>query len=176
VDGATTDHLAPQLGKVPSDASHLVVSIGGNDALGDLDMLTQPVSSTTEALWVFADRAHRFESSYRAALREVQRLELPVTICTIYNGNLSMDEAEVARIALMIFNDAILRTAFENGFGLIDLRSVCSEPEDYANPIEPSGPGGRKIAETIKRAIVTEQGCDSRVFAGTTSPKSQAKT
>ena len=167
VDGATTEHLAPQLGKVPSDASHLVVSIGGNDALMNLDMLTQRVSSTAEALFVLADRARRFESSYRSALSKVRALELPITACTIYNGDLPSDQVEVARIALMIFNDAILRVAFENGFGVIDLRSVCSDPADYANPIEPSGPGGRKIAEMIKRALVTEhEGCDSRVFAG----------
>ena len=167
VDGATTEDVQRQLGKVPSDASDLVVSIGGNDALMNLDMLTQRVSSTAEALFVLAERAHRFEASYRSALRKVHALERPITACTIYNGNLPSDQAEVARIALMIFNDAILRVAFENGFGVIDLRSVCSDPSDYANPIEPSGPGGRKIAETIKRALVTEhEGCDSRVFAG----------
>ena len=33
VDGALTRDLASQLACVPGDASHLVVSIGGNDAL-----------------------------------------------------------------------------------------------------------------------------------------------
>jgi hypothetical protein len=32
---------------------------------------------------------------------------------------------------------------------VIDLRFVCSSPEDYANPIEPSSKGGAKIARCI---------------------------
>jgi hypothetical protein len=30
---------------------------------------------------------------------------------------------------------------------------VCSEPTDYANPIEPSSLGGAKIARAIVRAL-----------------------
>jgi hypothetical protein len=36
---------------------------------------------------------------------------------------------------------------------VIELRLVCSEPEDYANPIEPSVQGGAKIARAIARAV-----------------------
>ena len=43
-----------------------------------------------------------------------------------------------ASTALNAFNDVILRAAFETGTPLIDLRLVCSDPGDYANPIEPS--------------------------------------
>jgi hypothetical protein len=35
----------------------------------------------------------------------------------------------------------------------IDLRLVCTEPADYANPIEPSGRGGLKIAGAIARSL-----------------------
>ena len=54
-------------------------------------------------------------------------------------------------IALMVFNDVIIRTAVENDLRVIDLRSICAAAEDCANPIEPSSVGGGKIA----RAIVT---------------------
>jgi hypothetical protein len=30
---------------------------------------------------------------------------------------------------------------------------VCDEPADYANPIEPSAQGGRKIARVIARVV-----------------------
>ena len=33
VDGSTTDHVADQLGRLPKQATHLVLSVGGNDAL-----------------------------------------------------------------------------------------------------------------------------------------------
>jgi hypothetical protein len=52
----------------------------------------------------------------------------------------------------MLVNDVILRTAFAHGFGVIDLRLVCTDPADDSNPIEPSGRGGRKIAAAIARA------------------------
>ncbi len=92
--------------------------------------------------------------SYRQAIDRVLRLRLPTTVCTIYNGNLpDPQQARVARIALMMFNDVILRAALEHGLPIIDLRLVCDEPEDYANPIEPSGQGGAKIAQAILRML-----------------------
>jgi len=39
------------------------------------------------------------------------------------------------------------------GLDVLELRLICTEPEDYANPIEPSGQGGLKIARAIARAI-----------------------
>jgi hypothetical protein len=149
VDGSTTAGLPAQLPRVPEDASHLVVSIGGNDTLHHTDLLDTPVSSTAEALELFGDRVDDFEESYRRALGEVLRLERPTVACTIYNGNLPDSQARLARVALMMFNDAIQRTAHEHGLPVIDLRLVCTEPEDYANPIEPSGQGGAKIARAI---------------------------
>jgi hypothetical protein len=52
-----------------------------------------------------------------------------------------------------MFNDVILLTAFELSLPVIELRLVCNEPADYANPIEPSGRGGRKIALAITHAL-----------------------
>jgi hypothetical protein len=42
--------------------------------------------------------------------------------------------------------------AFEHHLSVLELRLVCSERADYANPIEPSGRGGLKIAQAIARA------------------------
>jgi len=164
VDGDTTNELADQCPRIPSDASHLVVSIGGNDALINIDLLETPVASTTEALALFGERVSLFESHYRAALGKVQAFGHPITVCTIYNGDFPLDQAEIIRVALMIFNDVILRVAFEHQFTVIDLRLVCNDPADYANPIEPSGSGGRKIAEAIVRAVTDRADGYSQVF------------
>lgn len=158
VDGATTNELAAQLAKVPRKASHLVISIGGNDVLLNSDLLALPVASTTEALELFAERVGRFELQYRVAIQEAMALGRDTTLCTIYNGNLDSEEARVARVALMTFNDVILRVAFEHALPVIDLRAVCDEPEDYANPIEPSGRGGRKIARAVARSCGALEG------------------
>jgi hypothetical protein len=54
-----------------------------------------------------------------------------------------------------VFNDAILRVAAGHRLPVIELQIICTEPEDYANPIEPSGTGGAKIAAAIARGVGT---------------------
>jgi hypothetical protein len=153
VDGSTTSDFRPQLDRVAAETTHVVLSLGGNDALLNADLLDLPVRSTAEALDLFHERVDGFESSYGHAIEAVLALRRHTTVCTIYNGNLGGDEARRARVALMMFNDVILRTALRFSVNAIDLRLVCSDPRDFANPIEPSGSGGRKIADAIARAI-----------------------
>ena len=152
VDGATTRSMASQIAEIPNDATHVVVSVGGNDALGHSDLLQTPAKFTADPLRFLGELIERFEADYRAAVVPVLGLGLPATLCTIYNGALTdPDEAARARIALMMFNDVIVRVAVEHHASVIDLRLVCNEGTDYANPIEPSGPGGLKIARAIVR-------------------------
>lgn len=154
VDGSTTTSLSSQLTGIPGDATHLIVSIGGNDALGSTYLLTQPVNSIYEAIEAFYERIHHFELDYRRALIRLLELNLPATLCTIYNGNFSDPRgARWKQTALMMFNDVILRQAIENRLPVIDLRTVCTEENDYANEIEPSGQGGYKIATAIAHAV-----------------------
>ncbi|HVL66696.1 MAG TPA: GDSL-type esterase/lipase family protein [Vicinamibacterales bacterium] len=154
IDGATTRGLASQRRALPADATHLFVSIGGNDALAHLDLLNTPVRSTAEALALFAERVGAFEENYREAVLPLAEAGVPVTLCTIYNGWFpDARERLHARTALALFNDVILRTAVEARFGILELRQICIEAADYANPIEPSGPGGLKIAQAIRAAV-----------------------
>jgi hypothetical protein len=167
VDGATTSTLPDQLRCVPDGASRIFVAIGGNDALANVDLLSMKVSSSAETLGAFASRVAAFEDRYRHAIRRVIERKLPTTICTIYNGALVGDEARLARVALMTFNDVVLRTAFEWSLDVLDLRSVCDQACDYANPIEPSGEGGRKIAIAIAGTVsLVRSRTPSRVWAG----------
>jgi hypothetical protein len=152
VDGATTRSMLRQRADLPGDATHVVVSIGGNDALDHSDLLQPSATSTADPLRFLGQRIERFEADYRSAVDPLLSLRLPTTLCTIYNGALTEpDEAARARVALMLFNDVIVRVAVEHHASLIDLRLVCNESTDYANPIEPSGPGGMKIAKSIAR-------------------------
>ena len=165
VDGATTRGLSAQVRKVPSGVTHAVISVGGNDALGNIDLLDSPAKSTADALALFDRRVSAFEEQYRAAVASAVPLRCPLTLCTIYNGNLpDARQASLARVALMMFNDAILRTAFELGASVIDLRLVCSDAADYANPIEPSGRGGLKIARAVMRAVGAAAGDSASVW------------
>ena len=95
-----------------------------------------------------------FESMYRRLVETCLSRGLPLVVCTIYNGNFADQEFQaMARVAVAVFNDAILRLALENGLAFIDLRLVCALAEDYANPIEPSAIGGSKIAQAIWRTV-----------------------
>ena len=111
VDGATTAGLEPQLARVPDDASHLVISIGGNDALQNSDLLSMRVASSTQALEAFAGRIHGFERAYRRAVATALSMGLPTAVCTIYNGALEPARAAAARVGVALFNDVILRAA-----------------------------------------------------------------
>ena len=154
VDGSTTRDVHGQLRRLPADATHLIVSAGGNDALGSSDFLGSPAGSTAEALAGLADIAGEFERGYQSMLAEVLAHELPTAICTIYYPRFPDPILQKISIAgLAVFNDCIIRAAIAHGIPLLDLRFVCTEEGDYANPIEPSARGGAKIAESITRLI-----------------------
>jgi hypothetical protein len=152
-DGAMTHHLPSQLSGLPSDVTHLVIAIGGNDILMNRDLLDLRVTSSAQALKIFGERVSAFEASYVSAISAAASPGRKTTVCTVYNGNLDPREAPLARVALTMFNDAILRTAFERGLCVIDLRLICREPADYVNAIEPSARGGKKIADAIATSL-----------------------
>jgi GDSL-like lipase/acylhydrolase family protein len=158
VDGATTDDVPSQLVRLPRDASHLVLSAGGNDALLSSGLLDGTVHHVAQAVDSLADLSQEFEKRYRHAVAACLQPKLPLILCTIYNGNFpDANFQRLASTALMVFNDAILRVGIEFGLTMIDLRFVCSSPEDYANPIEPSSVGGAKIARCIVSLVSASQ-------------------
>ncbi len=158
LDGATTDDVPRQLVRLPRDASHLVLSAGGNDALLSSGLLDGAVNHVAQAVNSLAHLSQEFEKKYRHAVAACLQPKLPLILCTIYNGNFpNADFQRLASTALMVFNDVILRVGIEFGLTIIDLRFVCSSPEDYANPIEPSSVGGAKIARCIVSLVSAGQ-------------------
>jgi hypothetical protein len=151
VDGHVTSDVARQLQRLPGDATFLVVSVGGNDALGEAHLLQQRVGSVGEAMERLAAAQAGFMERYARMLEAALSRKTRTAICTIYDGAFPPSEARVIAGALSLFNDVITRAAFARGLALIDLRLICSEAEDYANPIEPSERGGAKIASAIAR-------------------------
>ena len=153
-DGDKVQNVAAQLAKLPRDATHLVISAGGNDALGYITMMSDSARSVAEVLARMADVGETFQSQYQAMLKQVLSHQLPTVLCTIYYPRMpDPDIQRLACTALIIFNDVITRAAFNAGVPLIDLRAVCSDAVDYANAIEPSAVGGAKIATIITETI-----------------------
>jgi len=156
VDGAVTRSVPGQLTRIPHDATHLVVSVGGNDALGESHILGSSVRVVGEGVAMLADAQERFARNYADMLRSVLALELPTALCTIYDTPPSAPNHRIIRTALAVFNDIITRAAFGEGLPLIDLRLICNEEGDYANPIEPSARGGAKMARAIAGMVAGE--------------------
>jgi lysophospholipase L1-like esterase len=149
-DGAVIADLSQQLQRLPSDASHLVVSIGGNDALGDAGLLDRKVASMAEALDLITEVRERFRLAYARMLDEILQRRLPPAVCTIFEARFPEPATRrLAATALTALNDAITREAFARNIDCIDLRILCNEDRDFANPIEPSVHGGAKIATAI---------------------------
>lgn len=156
VDGSVVDEVAGQLARVPEDATHLVVSVGGNNAIMNADILSLKANSAAEVFDALANRAADFETQYRAMLETVTSKNLPTAVSTVYFPNFpDAFMQKIASAALAAFNDAIIRQAIAHGLPFLDLRLICSQKSDYANEIEPSGKGGRKIAAKILELIQT---------------------
>lgn len=154
VDGAVTANVRAQLARLPADATDLVLSVGGNDALAHIGLLQRRARHGAEVLGWFADGVRPFAAEYRALVETLVRGGRPVAVCTIYEGWLEPALQRAAAVGIAIFNDAIQRVARTAGVAVIELRDVCTEPGDYANPIEPSVQGGRKIAAAIARQVL----------------------
>jgi len=177
LDGSLIGDLEGQLSDLPADTTHIVISIGGNNVLMNLDILRLRVRSEPEALVKLGYRVAVFESAYRVAINRILSLGKEMAVCTIYNASLDTDagaealgfsgeEAAAGLVMLTTFNDAILRVAFEARLRVIELRLVCTEPADYASTIEPSVRGGEKIARAIVRSfgLAARPGEPSRVY------------
>lgn len=149
VDGHVVMDVPRQLARLPADATHLAISVGGNDALGHSSILTQPASSVMEVLSELADLRDEFRAEYRKMLEAVLERLLPTLVCTIYDAIPGLEREAVAALAL--FNEIILFEAARAQVPVLDLRVLCRDKHDYAasSPIEPSVAGGAKIAAAL---------------------------
>lgn len=155
-DGSVAKDVEAQLQNLPQDASHLVISAGGNDMLQEVDLLVCPVSTATEALLLLDDAVREFEAAYRNLISLALERGLPLVLCAVYDCNFQDPQFQrCARLAIALYNDVIIRVAAENKLPAIDLRFVCCEPAHYANDIEPSVAGGERIAAAIAKAVLT---------------------
>jgi hypothetical protein len=166
-DSALTSQVLEQIRGLPPEATHLVVSCGGNDALNNSGLLHHgPANSFVEVLSELASIQERFQKDYREMLLDVRTYGKPVAVCTIYDAIPDLNRVE--RTGLCLFNDVILREAFRAKVPVIDLRFVCGSADDYSDvsSIEPSSIGGKKIASAISRVVTSDAFGreESRVF------------
>lgn len=154
VDGHLTRDVERQLPDLPGDATHLLVSAGGND---DLQVAArwgllegQRFGAVARQL---AGYQKQFRREYREMLDKVLEHRLPTAICTVYTAVPGLPEEQVA--ALSYYNDVIVEEAARRRVAVLDLRLVCESVEDYSprSPIEPSVVGGKKIALALAALV-----------------------
>jgi lysophospholipase L1-like esterase len=155
VDGAVTASVLRQLDHLPNDATHLVISVGGNDALGASGLVADTRSTAARGFQELAAAQAEFRRDYQALLRAVLEEHKPTALCTIYDAVPDLPPAAVT--GLSAFNDVILREAARHGLPVLDLRLLCDEARDYSelSPIEPSEIGGAKIVQGLCRVLLT---------------------
>jgi hypothetical protein len=160
VDGSTLANIPRQLQQLPKDATHLVLSIGGNDAIGYAHIIrTEPADSYVSALTGVATIREEFSHEYRRTLNSILATGLPLAVCTIYDA--IPDLTPDLSVGVAVFNDVITRHVLASGATLLDLRLICDEASDYSevSPIEPSASGGSKIASAIYNALLHPANC-----------------
>lgn len=152
--GAVAADVPAQIERVPRDATHLIVSVGGNDAGRQASLLGQQARSVADGLARIATVREQFAHDYRGMVKAVLVRGPAVALCTVYDPHFPDPEYNrVAIIALAAFNDIISRVAFGHDLPVIDLRLICGSDEDFAGPTGPSARGGRKIAATIAQLV-----------------------
>jgi hypothetical protein len=164
-DGAVIADMEFQIRRIPDAVTHIVVSIGGNDAIrasGVIDDSASTVSTALDKLGLIRDQ---FSRSYASMVNALLARRVPLGFCSIYEPRFP-DPARrrAAANALTLLNDVITREVFRAGASLIDLRLICDTDADFANAIEPSAAGGAKIAHAIARFAKGDRG-SSVVFA-----------
>jgi lysophospholipase L1-like esterase len=157
IDGNVTDDVSKQLKELPEGVSHVVVSVGGNDGLQSMGILTEQVSSVAEGLGLLSGVVAEFQANYSRMLEDLVATKIPATVCTIYRPQFEPALQRVTLMALSLFNDVILTEAMRMRLPVLDLRPILDEASDYANEIEPSAKGGEKMAMAISHILLSNE-------------------
>jgi len=162
------------------EASHIIVSIGGNDLLHNISFL-QTTSELSKVMgkdarigkWgrrelnpsrnkVFEETYFEiikpFTKQYETIVANLSSHRANLLLCTVYEGDLAdsdefSDVNNSSKTMVSLFNDIVYRTANKYSADVLELREIFVRSEDYANPIEPSHIGGGKLAKAIRKWV-----------------------
>jgi hypothetical protein len=152
VDGDCIRDVAGQLASLPTHATDLVVSIGGNDAIGHSHLINE-IRAPQDIDRLMKGPIAGFAAEYGALLDHLLQLPVRCAVCTIYTAVPFAEEEWrlFAPFAIGKFNAAILEQASLRNIPVLRLDQVCTEASDFSavSPIEPSAQGGQKIVDHI---------------------------
>ena len=150
VSGSRIADIAEQLVRKPPDATHLIVSIGGNDLLDAARRLGASAGGVGQSLGRLTGAFSEFRTRYAAVCAQIAKLRTPAALCTIYEPALGDPFLrQLGSAALHVVNGTIQSEAAKAGLDMVDLRAICREPADFFDPIHPSARGADKIAAAL---------------------------
>lgn len=157
-DGDVIAHVPTQLLRLEASSAPrpdvVVLSIGGNDALQHTDLLIDGPTSSGKLLDRLVSIGDSFGAAYESLLYAVRACTPRLVVCTIYEAPLDDHRAaRHARAPLGILNDRIQQVAKRLRIEVLELRDVCTDPDDFTRQIEPSAGGAKKIAEAISLLV-----------------------
>jgi lysophospholipase L1-like esterase len=158
-DGARMGDVRPQLKTLTAKPEIAVLSIGGNDAVEHIGVLTRQTSSAAEVLEELLEIAEAFGRRYEDVARSVAERASRVVLCTIYDVPLEPPPYDrLVRVPLALLNDRIIGAGMRLEADVLELRSVCTERTDFVLQIEPSAQGASKIASAIAALVQEKRG------------------
>ncbi|WP_306113310.1 MULTISPECIES: SGNH/GDSL hydrolase family protein [unclassified Roseovarius] len=157
VDGDCIKHVKDQIADLPSNATDLIVSVGGNDARFHSALLSK-VKHSNDLDALLSAPLDEFASDYRRMLDTAKATGLRLYVCTIYTAVPFEDPVwrQFVPLAINKFNEVIIAEAGAYGVPVLHLQDVCTETSDFStvSPIEPSNQGGQKIVNLIVERVV----------------------
>ncbi len=155
-DGARVADVHAQLPRVPRDATHLLLSVGGNDLLAMTRLLKTPTPNLGTALHGLGTLRERFAREHRALLEALVALGRPSAVCTVYAPRFALAARQRLVDALLsLINDAIVENACALGLPVLDLRPLSCDPEHFVSEIELGHRGALRFAQAIARLLAS---------------------
>lgn len=152
VDGDCIRHVIGQIENLPSNATDLIISVGGNDVRQYTNLFGK-IQSGTHLVDLLAKPLADFQTAYREMLGVAKMTDLRLHVCTIYTAIPFKEPVwqQYAPLAISKFNDVIVGEANSNKIPVFRLERVCVQDGDFSecSPIEPSSQGGQKIVDCI---------------------------
>ena len=143
------------------EASHIIVSIGGNDLLHNISFLQttselskfmgkdarigkwgrRELNPTTNKVFeeTYFEIIKPFKKQYETIVANLSSHRANLLLCTVYEGDLVdsdefSDVNNSSKTMVSLFNDIVYRTANKYSADVLELREIFVRPEDYANP------------------------------------------
>ena len=125
-DGALAAAMKDQLAAMPDKTTHIVISVGGNDALGQVSLLKEKVTDVAAATHVLLKISREFECKLEKEIRRVvdeygvssEGVRRSIVVCSVYEpqfehfGVVNVDQQAVkvaARLLALVVENIAFR-------------------------------------------------------------------